>query len=89
MEHFLRNQLRQHPEVSPHINMYMFEHKAPLVEVSELNQKVEAQTKTLSQTEKTCRELWPRFDSLTEKANNLGRNRMRWRVRGRLINHFI
>ena len=71
MENFLRTQLRQHPEVSPQITMYMFEHRAPLVEVSALNQKIEAQTKTLSQTEKTCRKLWPRVDLLTEKENNL------------------
>ena len=36
-------------------------------------EKVEAQSKTLVQMEKTCRKLRPRVDSLIEKANQLGK----------------
>ena len=73
MDDFLRTQLRQHPEVSPHITLYLFEHRAPLVEVPALKQRVEAQAKTINQMENTCKELRDRFDPMTEKANILSK----------------
>ena len=72
MADFLRAQFRQHPEMTPHIMLYLFEHIAPRVEVFSLNQKIETQEKTTCQMEKTCRELCLRVDLLTEKANYLG-----------------
>ena len=73
MDEFLRNQFQQHPEVYSHITLYMFEPKLPWVDVSALNQEVEAQAKTLSKMEKTCRELQSRVSSLKDKANWLGK----------------
>ena len=29
MDDFLRNQFSQHPEVAPHITIYLFEYRAP------------------------------------------------------------
>ena len=71
MNDFLRTQFRQHPEVAPHIKLYLFEHRAPRVEVSDLKQRVEAQDKNLNQTGKTCKELQARVGLLTEKSNRL------------------
>ena len=51
---FIRYKFQQHLEVAPHINLYLFEHRAPRVEVVALNQKVEVQAKKTSQMEKTC-----------------------------------
>ena len=65
MNEFMRSQIRQHLEVAPHIKLYLFEHRAPREEVLVLKQNVEAQAKTISQIENTCRDL------LTEKANSL------------------
>ena len=71
MDEFLQTQFRQHPEVDPHITLYLFKHRAPQVEVSALKQRVEAQSKALNKMEKTCKELRDRFYSLTDKANKL------------------
>ena len=62
MNNFLRNHFLHHLEVAPHITLYLFKQRAPRGEVSEIKQKVELQSKTLSQTEKTCRELRLRVD---------------------------
>ena len=70
---FLQTELLQNTEVDPHINLYLFEHRAPRVEVSDLKQRVEAQAKTLNKMEKTRKELWARVDLLTEKANILSK----------------
>ena len=40
MDDFLRTQLLQHPEVDPHITVYLFEHRAPWFEVSDLKKRV-------------------------------------------------
>ena len=53
MDEFMRSQFRQNPDVAPHSTLYLFE---PRLKVSALKQKVEAQSKTISQMEKTCRE---------------------------------
>ena len=57
MDDFLWTQFYQHPEVAPHITLYLFEHRSPWFEVSALKQILEAQVKTLNQMEKTCKEL--------------------------------
>ena len=36
VDDFFRSQFRQHPEVAPHITLYLFEHQAPRVEVAAL-----------------------------------------------------
>ena len=41
MYNFLKSQFRQHPEVVPHINLYLFEERVSIVEVVALNKKVE------------------------------------------------
>ena len=55
MEYFLRDQLRQHPEVAPNITLYLFEKQAPRVGVVALKQKVDVQAKGIRQMEKTCK----------------------------------
>ena len=55
--------------MDPHINIYLFEQGDPRVEVLESKKKVDVQSKNLGKTEKTCRELKSRVDSLTWKAN--------------------
>ena len=59
--------------MDPHITLYFFEHSYPWVEVSYLEQRVEAQAKTLNKMEKTCKELRDRVDLITEKVNILGK----------------
>ena len=71
MYDLLRTQFCQHPEVAPHIMLYLFEHITPLVEMSALKQIVESQPKNINKTEKTCKELRTKVDSLTEKTNRL------------------
>ena len=73
MDEFLQEKIRQHLEVAPYITLYLFEHRSPRVEVVELSQKVDLQYKIISQIEKTCKKLQPRADSLTDKANLLGK----------------
>ena len=41
MDDLLRSQFRQHPEVEPQFTIYLFEYRAPRVEVAALNKKVE------------------------------------------------
>ena len=65
MDELFWTQFCQHHEVAPHITLYLFEHRAPQVEVSALKQIVEAQAKTLNQMENTCKELWDILYSLT------------------------
>ena len=72
MDYLLQNQFIQHPEVTLHITMYLFEHRAPRVEVLDLKQRVGSQAKILSQMKNTCKELQSRVDDLTEKSNRLG-----------------
>ena len=48
-------QFFQNPEMVPRINIYLLEHKSSQVEVLDLNHRVEAQSKTLSQMENTCK----------------------------------
>ena len=55
MDDFLRTQIRQHPEVDLHITLSLFEHRAPGVEVSNLNQRVEVQSNTLRHMENSCK----------------------------------
>ena len=69
MDDFLQTQFSQHPEVAPHIVVYLFRHRDPRVEVSYLKQILESQDKTLNQMENTCKELQSRVGSLTEKSN--------------------
>ena len=76
MEEFMRTKLRQHPEVSPHINLCLFEHRAPRAEVIAARQKMKAQSNLLAQLEKTANELRSRVDSLRDKKCHRGRNRM-------------
>ena len=57
--------------MDPHISL-LFGHRAPRLEVSSLKQSVEAQSKNLSQMDKTCKELRYRVDSLVDKVNRLG-----------------
>ena len=71
MDDLLRSQFRQHPEVAPHITLYLFKHRAPIVEVVALKQRVEFQDKTISQMDKTCKEVRLRVDLITDKANHL------------------
>ena len=53
MDKFLRAQLRHHPEVAPHIKLFLFEHRGSRVYVSALKQKAEAESKTTIQMENT------------------------------------
>ena len=55
MDEFLWEQFRQHTEVAPHINIYLFEHRASRVEVVALRKKAEIQYETIIQIEKTCK----------------------------------
>ena len=71
MGDFLWTQFHQHPEVDPHITLYLFGHVFPQVEVSALKNIVEAQSKTLNQIYKTCKELRDRVDVLMKKSNRL------------------
>ena len=73
MDDFLISQFQQHPEVVPHINLYFFEHWDLRVEVVALKQRLDFQAKTIRQTEKTCKELRSRMDSLTNKAKLLSK----------------
>ena len=73
MDDLLKDQFLQHPEVAPQITLYLFDHRAPIVEVVALNQKVEFQAKIISHMDKTCNVLRSRLDSLTNKANRLGK----------------
>ena len=43
MDDFLWMQLRQHLEMTPHITLYLLEHRAPWVGVLDLRHRVEAQ----------------------------------------------
>ena len=45
-----------------HIALYLFEHRAPIVEVQAARKKMEAQNKSVAQLEKTIKELRPRVD---------------------------
>ena len=65
MDDFLRTQFSQHPEVAPKITIYLFKYRAPQVEVSTLKHRLEAQDRTMSQMENTCKELRSRVDLLT------------------------
>ena len=42
MDGFLQTQLHQHMEVAPDIKLYLFEHRDPRFEVSDLKHRVEA-----------------------------------------------
>ena len=53
MGDFLRDQLQQHAEVAPYIILYLFEHQYPRVEVAALKQKVDFQSNSIIQMEKT------------------------------------
>ena len=55
MDDLLRTQFFQHLEVDLYITIYLFEHRSPWVEVLALKQRVEAQDKTMSQMDKTCK----------------------------------
>ena len=57
--------------MEPHITLYLFNHMTPRMEVAELNQKAEFQSKTIIQMQKTCKELLSIVDLLTDKANRL------------------
>ena len=57
--------------MAPHITLYLFEHRDPRLEVSDLKHRLVEQAKHLNQMEKTCKELRARVDSLTEKANRI------------------
>ena len=67
MDDFLWTQFRKHPEVYLHITLYIFEHRAPQVEVLALKHEMEAKAKTLNQMEKICKEIWSRVYLLTGK----------------------
>ena len=67
IDDFLRTQFLQHPEVAPHITLYILEHMDTWVEVSSLKQRVKDQDKTINKMEKICKELRARVDLLTEK----------------------
>ena len=71
MDIFLHTEFRQHPEVAPHITLYLFEHRAPRVEVLSLKERVEEQANISNKTEKRCKDLRNRVDLITEKANRL------------------
>ena len=73
MEYFLRDQLRQHPEVAPNSTLYLFEKQAPRVGVVALKQRMDVQAKGIRQMEKTCKLLRSRVDLLTYKANRLSK----------------
>ena len=55
MDEFLMTHFFQHLEVAPHITLYFFEKRSPWKQVSDLKQRVEAQSKTLNKIEKTCK----------------------------------
>ena len=55
IDEFLRKKFLQHPEVAPHTTLYIFEHKAPRVEMQALKQRVEAQAKYLNQMKNKCK----------------------------------
>ena len=69
MEELMRTQFFHHPEVSLHINLYLFENKAPRAELKAVRKNMEAQRKLVDQLEKTAKELRLSVDYLTEKTN--------------------
>ena len=69
VDDLLRSQFRQHPEVAPHITLYLFNHWSPRVEVVYLKHKVQFQPKTIIQMEKTCKELRLIVYSMNNKEN--------------------
>ena len=73
MGDFLRAQLPQHPEVAPHITLYLFEQWVLRVDVMALKQKVEFQDNMISYMEKMCKKLRLRVNVLTNKANRLSK----------------
>ena len=77
MDDFLRVHLRQYTEMALHITLYLFEQRSSMVEVEALKNKVEFQSKTITQIDKNLKELRSTVDLLTGKATALGRNRMR------------
>ena len=73
MDDLLWTHFHQHPEVAPHITLYLFEHRAHWVEVEVLKQRDEDKDKTLNQMDKTCKEVRATVDSIMEKANILSK----------------
>ena len=65
IDDFLRTQFSQHPEVAPQITIYLFEYRAPQMEVSTLKHILEAQERTMIQMENNCKELRSRVYLLT------------------------
>ena len=53
MEYFVWTQFRQHPEVSAHITLYLFEHRDQITEVQAVRQNMGAQSKLVAHLEKT------------------------------------
>ena len=82
MHEFLSTKFRHNPGMDPHITLYLFKHRDPWFEVSDLKKRVEVQAKNINQTERTCKELWDIVDFMTEKANRLSKNRIKKREKG-------
>ena len=59
------------PEAYQNITIYPFDHLGKRVESVALRYKVKTQSKSISQTEKTCKDLISRVDLLMEKMNTL------------------
>ena len=69
MEELMLKHFFQPPEVSPHNNLYLFEHRDPRAVVQEVRQNIQAQSKLVAQLERTVKELRSRVDYFMEKTN--------------------
>ena len=63
--------LVDNPEAYQNITIYPFDHLGTRVEAVALRYKVRTQSNSISQTDKTCKDLISRVDLLTEKMNIL------------------
>ena len=64
IDEFLWKQFFQNTEMAPHIILYIFKHRALLVELYALIKNAEYQTKTFNRMENTCKELQDKVYSL-------------------------
>ena len=72
MEELTQTKFCQPPEVSPHIDLYLFQNRYPRAEVQEIRQNIQAQRNLVAHLERMVKELWSRVDYFMEKNNQQG-----------------
>ena len=58
MDEFIQAQFFHHQEVSPHITLYLFDHRDPIYKLQAVRQKVEAQKMFVAQLKNMFKEIY-------------------------------